>query len=179
MLKVNFAPTLCRLFLTDHMAAVESGARRLSSEYADYTPVGMGVLDSETCKGAEKQLNKGPEDSAEELRGLEDEVIPQTDKGNATIVMRRCNYDRRWHWRWHQPDPGCGRAMLVTLSASSGRAQLKNSFDISMGSGQPSSSLWGRTTRYSGKDRMAAWMSLSTGNPCTRTGVAGMGDPPL
>ena len=55
----------------------------------------MGVWDSETCKGAKKQLNEGPEDSAEELRGLEDEVIPQTDKGNATIVMRRCNYDRK------------------------------------------------------------------------------------
>ena len=70
---------------------------------------------------------------------------------------------RSWHWRrhWrrHQPDPGCGRGMLMTLSASSGRAQLKNSYTIAMGSGRPSTSLWSRKrmvhshslTRYSGE----------------------------
>ena len=47
---------------------------------------------------------------------------------------------------------------------------LKNSFTI-LESGQPSSSLWSRKktghslslTRYSGEEKMAAWMSLSTG----------------
>ena len=48
---------------------------------------------------------------------------------------------RSWHWRRHRPDPGCGRGMLMTLSASSGRAQLKNSSTISVGSGRQSSSL--------------------------------------
>ena len=48
---------------------------------------------------------------------------------------------RSWHWRRHRPDPGCGRGMLMTLSASSGRAQPKNSYTISTGSGRPSSSL--------------------------------------
>ena len=46
---------------------------------------------------------------------------------------------RSLHWRRHQPDPGCGRGMLMTLSASSGRAQPKNSSTISVGSDQPSS----------------------------------------
>ena len=86
---------------------------------------------------------------------------------------------RTWHWRRHRPDPGCGRGMLMTLSASSGRAQLKNSYTISMGSGRPSSSLWSRkrmghshsSTRYSGGERMAAWTSLSTGSPRTQTGI--------
>ena len=53
--------------------------------------------------------------------------------------------------------------MLMTLSASSGRAQPKNSSTISTGSGRPSSSLWSRKktghsrslTRYSGGERMA------------------------
>ena len=65
------------------------------------------------------------------------------------------------------------------VEASSGRAQLKNSYTISMGSGRPSSSRWSRKrmghshslTRYSGGERMAAWTSLSTGSPHTRTGI--------
>ena len=45
---------------------------------------------------------------------------------------------------WHRPDPGCGKSMLMILSASSGKAQPRNSFAISTGSGRPSSSLWNR-----------------------------------
>ena len=30
-----------------------------------------------------------------ELRGLEDEVILPADKGNATVMMRRCDYDKK------------------------------------------------------------------------------------
>ena len=71
---------------------------------------------------------------------------------------------RSWHWRRHRPDPGCGRGMLMTLSAPSRRAQLKNSYTISMGSGRPSSSLWSRKrmghshslTHYSGGERMGS-----------------------
>ena len=66
----------------------------------------------------------------------------------------------------------------MTLSASSGRAQPRNSFTISTGSGRPSSSRWSRkktghslsSTRYSGEEEMAAWMSLSTGSPRIQTG---------
>ena len=53
-------------------------------------------------------------------------------------------YMEFWHWRQRRPDPGCGRDMLMTLSASSGRAQPRNSFTISTGSGRPSSSRWSR-----------------------------------
>ena len=57
---------------------------------------------------------------------------------------------------------------------------LKNSFTILTESGQPSSSLWSRKktghslslTRYSGEEKMAAWMSLSTGSPCTWTNIS-------
>ena len=40
---------------------------------------------------------------------------------------------RSWHWRRRRPDPGCGRGMLMTLSASSGRAQPKNSYTSQRG----------------------------------------------
>ena len=30
-----------------------------------------------------------------ELRGMENEVIPPADKGNATVMIRRCTYDRK------------------------------------------------------------------------------------
>ena len=98
---------------------------------------------------------------------------------SAVVANLYMEFFRSWHWRRHRPDPGCGRGMLMTLSASSGRAQLKNSYTISKGSGRPSSSLWCRKrmghshslTRYSGGERMAAWTSLSTGSPRTRTGI--------
>ena len=87
---------------------------------------------------------------------------------------------RSWHWRRRRPDPGCGRGMLITPSASSGRAQPRNSFTISTRSGRPSSSRWSRKkmgnslslTCYSGEEEMAAWMSLSTGSPHIQTGIS-------
>ena len=67
-------------------------------------------------------------------------------------------------------DPDCGRGILMTLSASSARAQLKNSFTISTGSGQ----MFKVEQQEDGalpfldtlQERMAAWMSVSTGSPC-------------
>jgi len=41
----------------------------------------MGVWHHETCKGAEEQLDEGSEDSTEAVQG------------NATTVMRSCDYD--------------------------------------------------------------------------------------
>ena len=38
-------------------------------------------------------LTKDQRIALEELRGLEDEVILPADKGNATVMMRRCDYD--------------------------------------------------------------------------------------
>ena len=85
---------------------------------------------------------------------------------------------RSLHCRQYRSDPGCGRGMLMTLSASSGRAQPKNSSTISMGSGRPS--LWSSkktgkacsSTRYRGRERMAAWMFPSTGSPHTWTSIS-------
>ena len=38
-------------------------------------------------------LTKEQRTALKELRGLEDEVILPVDKGNATVMMRRCDYD--------------------------------------------------------------------------------------
>ena len=37
-----------------------------------------------------------------ELKGLEDEVTLPAEKGNTTVMRRRCDYDRRWRrcWGW-------------------------------------------------------------------------------
>ena len=44
-----------------------------------------------------------------ELRGLEDEVILPADKGNATVMMKRCAYGGTMAERWR----GCwGRAPM-------------------------------------------------------------------
>ena len=86
---------------------------------------------------------------------------------------------RSFPYRQYRPDPGCRRGMLMTLSASSGRAQPKNLSTISVGSGRPSSSLW--TSKKTGKShssthycgqRTAAWMFLSTGSPHTWTSIS-------
>ena len=93
-----------------------------------------------------------------------------TPKYSQAFINSTCSCLRSWHWRRHQPDPDCGRGILMTLSASSKRAQLKNSFTISTGSGQ----MFKVEQQEDGalpfldtlQERMAAWMSVSTGSPC-------------
>ena len=40
-------------------------------------------------------LTKNQRTVLKDLRGLEDEVILPVDKGNATMIMRRCDYHRK------------------------------------------------------------------------------------
>ena len=49
-------------------------------------------------EGAEEQLDEGTEDSAEGAWGLEEEVILPAEKGNATVMMRRCDYTAKTNW---------------------------------------------------------------------------------
>ena len=65
--------------------------------------------------------------------------------------------------------PRLWKRYVYDTFAFSGKAQLRNSFTISMGSGRLSSSRWSRKKtghsfsliHYSGEERMVAWMSLS------------------
>ena len=93
-LGLNFAPAPSKLPFTDTMAAVESGARKLTPEDADDLRGRVcGIL--RRAKVPRSNLTKEQRTALKELRGLKDEVILPADKGNATVMMRRCNYDRR------------------------------------------------------------------------------------
>ena len=47
------------------------------------------------AKVPRSNLTKEQRTALKEFRGLEDEVILPADKGNATVMMRRCDYDRK------------------------------------------------------------------------------------
>ena len=71
---------------------MESGTRRLSPEDADDLEGWVyGIL--RCAKVRRSNLTKHRSTALKELKGLEDEVILPADKGDATMVMRRCNYD--------------------------------------------------------------------------------------
>ena len=85
---LNFAPAPSKLPLTDTMATVESGARKLTPEDAhDLRGRVCGIL--RRAKVPRSNLTKEQRTALKELRGLEDEVILPADKGNATVMMRR------------------------------------------------------------------------------------------
>ena len=91
-LRLNFAPAPSKLPLTDTMAAVESGARRLSPEDADDLRRRVcGIL--RQVKVPRSNLTREHRTALKEFKGLKDEVILPADKGNATVIMRRCDYD--------------------------------------------------------------------------------------
>ena len=91
-LGLNFAPAPSKLPLTDTMAAVESGVRRLSPEDADDLRGRVcGIL--RRAKVPRSNLTREQRTALKELKGLKDEVILSADKGNATVMMRRCDYD--------------------------------------------------------------------------------------
>ena len=89
-LGLNFAPAPSKLPLTDTMAAVESGVRRLSLEDADDLRGRVcGIL--RRAKVPRNNLTREQRTTLNELKGLKDEVI--LPAGNATVMMRRCDYD--------------------------------------------------------------------------------------
>ena len=91
-LGLNFALAPSKLPLTDTMAAVESGARRLSPEDADDLRGRVcGIL--RRAKVPRSNLTREQRTALKELKLLKDEVILPADKGNATVMMRRCDYD--------------------------------------------------------------------------------------
>lgn len=48
-----------------------------------------------TLRSAQLPKDKEPQNVLKELRSLKDEVILPANKGNATVVTKRSNYDRR------------------------------------------------------------------------------------
>ena len=93
-LGLNFAPAPSKLTLVDTIAAVEEGARQLNEEDAeDLRGRVYDIL--RHAKPRKDNLNKEQRKALKELGSLEDEVILPADKGNATVMMRRDDYDTK------------------------------------------------------------------------------------
>ena len=88
---LNFAPVPTKLPLQDTIASVEEAARQLPKDDADdLRGCVCGILRrAQLPKDNMKEHRK----ALKELRNLEDEVILPADKGNATVVMKRSDYD--------------------------------------------------------------------------------------
>ena len=70
----------------------EEWSQKLTPEDADDLRGRVcGIL--RRAKVPRSNLTKEQRPALKELRGLEDEVILPADKGNATMMMRRCDYD--------------------------------------------------------------------------------------
>ena len=81
-----FTPAPTKLPLVDTVAAVEEGARQLNKEDAeDLRRRVYGIL----------RCAKSPKDNEGALRSLENEAILPADKGNATVMMTREDYDTK------------------------------------------------------------------------------------
>ena len=93
-LGLNFAPAPTKLPVVDTIAAVEEGARQLSEEDAeDLQGRVCGIL--RHAKPPKDNLTKEQRKALKELRSLENEVILPADKGNATVMITREDYDRK------------------------------------------------------------------------------------
>ena len=89
---LNFAPVPTKFPLQDTIARVEV-ARQLPKDDAD-------DLQGRVCRilrssWLPKDNTKKHWKALKELRSLEDEVILPANKENATVVMKRSDYDRR------------------------------------------------------------------------------------
>ena len=93
-LGLNFVPFPTKLPLVDTISVVEEGAQQLKEEDAeDLRGRVCGVL--RHAKPPKDNLTKEQKKALKELRSLEDEVILPADKGNATVMMTRENYDTK------------------------------------------------------------------------------------
>ncbi len=91
---LNFAPVPTKFPLQDTIASVEEAARQLPKDDADDLRGRVcGILRS--ARLPKDNMKKEHRKALKELRNLEDEVILPADKGNATVVMKRSDYDER------------------------------------------------------------------------------------
>ena len=92
-LGLNFAPAPTKFRLIDIVAAVDKGARKLKGmEAEDLCEWVRGIL--RHAKLPKDDLTKEQRKALKELRQI-DELILLADKGNATVLMTRENYDTK------------------------------------------------------------------------------------
>ena len=92
---LNFAPVSTKFALQDTIASVEEVPRQLPKDDADDLRGGRvcGILRS--AQLPKDNMKKEHRKALKEFRSLEDEVILPADKENATVVMKKSDYDRR------------------------------------------------------------------------------------
>ena len=91
-LGLNFAPVPTSLPLQDTIVGIEEAAKRLPKDYAtDLRTRVCGILRS--SKLPKDNITKEQRLAVKEMRTWKDEVILLADKGNATVVMKRSDYN--------------------------------------------------------------------------------------
>ena len=88
-LGLNFAPVPTSLPLQDTIVGIEEAAKRLPKD--DATDLRTRVLRS--SKLPKDNITKEQRLAVKEMRTWKDEVILPADKGNATVVMKRSDYN--------------------------------------------------------------------------------------
>ena len=84
---LNFAPVPTKFPLHDTITGIEEAARRLPQDDAN---------DLHTSSKLPKDnIIKEHRGALQEMKGWKDEVILPADKGNATVVMKRSDYDEK------------------------------------------------------------------------------------
>ena len=93
-LGLNFVPAPKKLPLINTVAAVEGGARRLKEEEAnDLRGRVCGLI--RRAKLPKDNLSKDQRKALKDLERLDDVVILPADKGNATVLMMKDDYDSK------------------------------------------------------------------------------------
>ena len=93
-LGLNFTPAPSTLPLNDFASAIESGACKLDRDLAnDLRGRVCGLL--RKAKLPKSNLTKVQRGVMKDLRAMDDVIILPADKGNATVVMSREEYDRK------------------------------------------------------------------------------------
>ena len=91
-LGLNFAPVPTKYLLQDTIAGVEEAARQLPKDDAtDLRSQVCGILRS--SKLPKDNIMREHRSALKEMRGWTEEVILPADKGNATVVMTRSDYN--------------------------------------------------------------------------------------
>ena len=91
---LNFAPVPTKFPLQDTIASVEEVVGQLPKDDGDNLWGRVcGLL--RNARLPRDNMKKGHWKVLKELRSLEDEVILPADKGNATVVMKKSDYDEK------------------------------------------------------------------------------------
>ena len=91
---LNLAPVSTKFKNQDTIASVEEAARRLPKDDADDLR-GRVCIILRSARLAKDSMTKDDQKALKELRNLEDKMILPADWGNATVMMKRSDYDEK------------------------------------------------------------------------------------